>query len=137
VFPSFDDCRRLDILTPTRGGDTVAFRTTWDFNGDLAAFSTTSERNKHPTPFAPTLNTEQLDVAPDRLDEMVETLNTISIPMHASHACGLDGTSYELQLGWSFGWCRIKWWVNIPQEWKPISKTVKQLDKILNSTPTS
>ncbi len=55
----------------------------------------------------------------------------------SEHGEGLDGTSYELRFGEYFGWCRIKWWVKIPESWKAISPAVKRFGRVLQSPPAT
>jgi hypothetical protein len=136
VFPSFENPWSWDILQKTHGDDVAVWKTTWRFDIDNVAFSSPIERLKHPRPFKPTVESLRLDVDHQSACEVLERFYGLSVPMHASgHLIGLDGTSYELQIGSSFCACHLKWWVEIPKTWESIKGPICELERLLMSAP--
>jgi len=134
VFPSFENPWSWDILSKTHGDDVAVWKTIWRFDIDKVAFSSPIERLKHPRPFSPTVESFRLEVDHKLALEVVERFYVLDVPIHApDHLMGLDGTSYELQIGSSFCACHLNWWAEIPKTWETIENPICELEEFLAS----
>jgi hypothetical protein len=136
VFPSFENSWSWDIFRQVRGDDVAVWKTIWRFDRDVDAFSSPVERQKHPRPFKPTVKVFRLDVSPASAVQIVEEFYDLSIPIHApDSSMGLDGTSYELQIGAPFCACRFKWWERVPRSWNVLEPRIANLKHLLQGAP--
>jgi hypothetical protein len=128
MFPSFRDGRAIGIQSVTRrfpdrlrerGFDVVA--RTWRYSIDSAKLETPIERLKHPRPLLPTIDTQSARIEKLQVDSLIASLSQIRVPVHPLDASmGLDGTSFELQIGDHFCGSEFHWWSAYSGEWKPL-----------------
>jgi hypothetical protein len=127
VLPSFECPYSWDVLRDPHGVYTL-YRTCWRLDRDDAAFESRAERAKYPVPFVPTIETAAVPISSDDLRELLDAFRGVSIPVGvAPPASGEDGVSFELLVGDFWGGCRLRWWCDLPREWRPLQPLVRRM----------
>lgn len=137
VLPSFSNPVCWDV---TEGGprkvvgETRLYRSTWRMDLDSQALSSPVERLKHPREYKPTLETQWVSINKGELEVELARINDIRIPLAvSSSAIGIDGTSFELSFGDSFGCARIRWWCELPDDWRELRPVINDLESLFAS----
>lgn len=129
VLPSFADCKCWNILSCGRKGDRelIGFESVWRATRDLAAFTSPVERGRFPVPFEPTVEARCPQIPSSVLGELLQRFASVKIVPFAniSHA-GLDGTSFELELGGA-AMSRFNWWQQLPDAWSSLGPAIDPL----------
>lgn len=125
VLPSFGNYQAWDVLEEHKRSyaplEYHAYQTTWRCDVDREAFETPVARLKYPRPFVPTVEAIQADLKTDELNEHLQRLATISVPLFSpTEGMWRDGTVYELAVGGFFRCGRVRWHCEMPKEWEPL-----------------
>ena len=134
VFPAFDNYQHLSINRIKNQQNQTGTLTVWNRVRDRAAFVSPVERLKYPRPIQPTIESKTIDATHDELSKVTSQFTGVQIPIaNVGYSIGLDGVSYELQIGSGFGWTRLHWWGRIPDERHPIAEGIEMLCGYLES----
>ena len=102
---------------------------------DDQAMSSPVERQKHPRPYKPTLETDWVLVDAEKREAVISRIRSIRIPLlMAETEAGCDGTTFELAVGEFFCNARIGWWCEMPKEWQEFVPVVTELERLFEST---
>ena len=93
------------------------------------------ERLKHPRPYRPTVEVSSASIDAASIEGLIRRFQTIPVPLAvAEPTSGLDGTSYELEIGDPFRNARIAWWERLPQEWQALGPLVEEMRGLFESS---
>jgi hypothetical protein len=135
AVPVFGNPCCLDSLRRTQDREIIVQRTCWRWDLDVEAFSSPVERQRHPRPFEPTIESIILDVDVERLEAALARLSRSNVPLAFENpAKGVDGVSYELELGTFWASCRLRWWHTMPEQWSSLRKFVDEIQHLCEST---
>ncbi|WP_254513650.1 hypothetical protein [Anatilimnocola floriformis] len=138
ILPSFDNPVSWDVVSyfsREDGKQTRLVRSTWRMDVDHEALRSPVERQKHPRPYQPTLESGWVLLDAEKLEALLAQVRSIRIPLLVAEApMGLDGITYELAFGEFFCNSRIVWWCNMPQEWRELEPSVAELERLFEST---
>ncbi len=138
TLPSFENPVSWDVIkmmSRQSRGETRLYRSCWRMDLDSQAMSSPMERLKHPYPFIPTIESDWILVDTTQLEAVLSRLQSIQIPlMLPSPQIGFDGTSFELALGDFFCNARIRWWFEMPTEWRELQPVVTELEQLFESS---
>ena len=138
VFPAFEDCVSVFVMTSSDSASTIAVRSRWNRDCDHAVFQSPTERIKHPETFEPTIASDELSVSASKLDSLIESTQRLSLPIDPAYdGLGCDGVTYELRFGHGFFFSRLQWWVKLPKRWKTLEPLITKLDALIAAPSAS
>ena len=139
ALPSFDGLLGWEIFQKvSRSNEKSCFavRTLWCRDEDAAKLESPIERLKYPRDLEPTIRAETIELDTVIVDSFLDRLKAIRIPIFLDNPrFGTDGTCYEFSFGQLFLGVRYRWWEEPPNEWKPLSDTVLEILRYLESLP--
>src|SRR6516162_1051344 len=113
ILPSFENPVSWDaikVVSRKDGAQTRLYRSTWRMDIDDQAMSSPVERQKHPRPYKPTLETDSVLIDAAKLEAVLSRIRSVRVPLlMAESRAGCDGTSFELAVGEFFCNARIGW----------------------------
>ena len=136
VMPSFEAYRSWDVLRQFKDDTTelIVVESVWHRNKDLPAFVSPVERNKHPFPFQPTVDSRVLAIVPSTVQDVLDRFANVQVcafPREMS-GFGCDGTIYELQFGEFMRFSRFVWWESLPEEWSQLQLAIDRMVRFFN-----
>lgn len=138
VIPSFEIVNSYNIFRIISHNQPTSYlvkTVNWRYDLDLEKFRTPLERLKYPATLVPTLESKSSPITAETVEQILDQFRHISLPMWTDNkALGLDGTSYEIQLGDGFLLSRFHWWHEQPTEWQQLHlafhQTIMQLKEL-------
>jgi len=138
VLPSFENAVAWDVLSlPTRGATarTRLLRSCWRQDLDLHALGSPVERLRHSRPYRATVEVGSAPIDTAEIEGLVLRLRTIPVPLSVARPpFGVDGTSYELEIGGASCKARIAWWAHLPEEWEVLGPVVEEMCSLFESS---
>jgi hypothetical protein len=138
VLPSFENLISWDVIkvvSRQSGPQNRLYRSCWRMDLDYQAFRSPVERVKHPRPFSPTFEKDWVPIDSANLEAILSRLRSIRIPLSpASQVVGADGTSFELEIHDLFCYARIRWWCDMPEDWRELEPVVTDLLRLFQSS---
>jgi hypothetical protein len=139
IEPSFDNSTLLQLVI---SDDVVLwYRTTWLKSIDAPKFSDLIENLKYiGQTIKPTVRYESGSIAKEKLKDIIESIQTLSVPANLDKPSGfvLDGTWYTLTIGVESMQTTYKWHY-LPDNWTTLQKLVQMLqdlnEKFLKQPP--
>ena len=139
TLPSFDSVVGWQLYQMGDGkvqDRLVALRSCWSQQEDAQRFYNPVERLtflrlKYLGRLSPALNyfTLILDAASsEKMKQVIATILSVRLmPSPMDKSSGLDGTSYEVNIGDSWAGMRLHWWEEAPTEWLPFAEAAMSL----------
>ena len=120
----------LDSLKPDK--TCWALCTQWHQITDLEKFRTPVETLKYLNRLSPTIEFHQFVVEKFFFESTLERFRSLSVPAFIkAERFGLDGTSYEVNLGDHWAGLRFNWWETPPEPWRQLGEiTFEALEKL-------
>lgn len=69
----------------------------------------------------------ELDIPESEIQEKLKSIEETQIPAVPEFTMGVDGTTYELNIGSGFNSVYYHWWGDPPKGWEPFASLVKWL----------
>lgn len=135
TWPSFGNPVAWDVVDALEGDAlTRLYRSCWLRSQDKAAFRSPESRADYPRPFRPTIEVGWVAFDRVRVEPLVAKLAQLRVPLAvAEPRSGLDGITFELAVGGSFCGARIKWWGQLPRQWRKLGPVVSELTRIVEA----
>ena len=134
ILPSFENPVSWDVIRVVARraeAQTRLYRSCWRMDIDQQAMRSPIERLKHPRPYTPTIEVNCVSIDRNQVEAVLSQIRFKPIPLAIEHPpAGCDGTSFELALGDFFCNARIRWWCDLPTEWKDLKPVVAELKQL-------
>jgi hypothetical protein len=118
-------------------------RTTWRQTEDVRLFTNPLEhvkmqRLKHLQRFSPAMEFGQADIEESSIRPILDQLSGLRLPvMVGKTLSGTDGFNYELTVSGAWARCVFRWWVDCPEEWRPIGDVTERLIELFDEALTN
>jgi hypothetical protein len=141
ILPAFENPVSWDVVRVVArgaGAQTRLYRVCWRMDLDERALSSPVERLKHPRPFRPTVEVDWGPIDLPRVEALLARLGSIRLPLAVANArSGCDGVSFEFRIGGAFCSAHIRWWCDMPDEWRELRPVVSELAELFEQVWTS
>jgi hypothetical protein len=139
TLPAFENPFSWDVrqkhVRKLNCSQTRLYRTEWRMDLDYEALESPVVRQKYARPFRPTMEVAWVPLNQAKVNAILARFQTIRVPLALkSDLFGCDGVTYELYLGGLFTESHLKWWVELPEEWKPLQPVVAELERLFAQT---
>ncbi len=76
------------------------------------------------------------EVDDSEVEQLFKGLSNINLPVLQEGIWGLDGTTHTLEITHAMNSTTFKWWVELPEELKPLHKIIVKLFEFAGIDPT-
>lgn len=87
-----------------------------------------SGRNRTGTPLVKRL--QPLHVPVEAADAIYDQIRELRLPPLPPFAAGCDGVTYELDLTAGFNMTRLRWWGDIPEQWRALRDVIRMIEML-------
>lgn len=134
MLPTFDDVIGWEVCLDSLRSDKPysALFTNWKKRDDLEKFRTPVEKLKYLNRLSPTIEFHRFELEKHFAETIIDQFKSISVPAFIeSQHFGLDGTSYEVNIGSHWATLQFHWWESPPKVWQQIGDiTFAALEKL-------
>jgi hypothetical protein len=110
----------------------------WERSEDYAPFADPIGklrfRLKDAPPLEPTLQRLSVSLEFMFIENWLERLSQVQIPLKTESFLGLDGTTFELKLGGFWNALKLRWWCDSPESWQPLHALIRELLEVLGDS---
>jgi hypothetical protein len=134
TLPSLDNVIGWEVCLDSLKSDKpyLILCTNWKKLNDLEKFGSPVEKLKYLNRLSPTIEFHRFELEQSFVESIIHRFKSISIPAFIkSEHFGLDGTSYEVNIGSPWASLQFHWWEQPPRQWQQIGEiTFDALEKL-------
>ncbi|MCX7748886.1 MAG: hypothetical protein N2645_18650 [Clostridia bacterium] len=114
----------------------MVLRFDWLCQNDYKKFNNITQRAKYLKEISPTIRYKAIKVEENYSQSIMEELLKLRIPIILNNnIIGRDGVSYEIEFGGFLYDIKLRWWEDVPYEWKEIQcftrRIIRDFDNML------